>query len=239
LTFNSSNTACQMIYRHVIDVTETSPFNGQDGNWSRLFTSGYFSEGQKNDIFLEENEIATSVPSYLLYYGEIDDSLDAFKRVRLFTRWQDAEESRSGKLFTKVGKVSLWSVAGPAAEVCTQMRQNLFSEAFGTRREISTYDYKPCDEKEREKLRNAHFFAVSFFFLGTCRRKARPIVTVYSKDKYVRHDVVRGMRGLDWFHPNKSGVVATTWCNPVKRQQIIEDIVRYGGWDRGFAEEVL
>jgi hypothetical protein len=228
-----------MIYRRVIDVTETSPFNGQDGNWSRLFPSGYFSEGQKNDICLEENEIATSVPSHLLYYGEIDDSLDVFKRVRLFTRWQDAEESRSGKLFTKVGKVSLWSVAGPAREVCTQMMHNLTSEAFGNRQDICTYDYKPCEENGREKLRDAYLFVVGFFFLGTCRRKARPVVTVYSKDKYGRHKVVRSMRGLDWFHPNKSGVVATTWCNPVIRQQIIEDSVRYDGWDRGFAEEVL
>jgi hypothetical protein len=79
---------------------------------------------------------------------------------------------------------------------------------------------------------------VGFFFLGTCRRKARPVVTVYSKYKSVRHEVARSMRGLDWFHPNKSGVVATTWCNPAIRQQIIEENVRNQGWDRGFAEEV-
>jgi hypothetical protein len=47
------------------------------------------------------------------------------------------------------------------------------------------------------------------------------------------------MRGLDWFHPNKSGVVATASCNPVIRQQIIEENVRYHGWDRGFTEEVF
>jgi hypothetical protein len=227
-----------MIYRRVIDVTESSLFNGQDGNWSRLFPSGYFPEGQKADISLEENEIATSVPSHLLYYGEIDDSLDAFKRVRLFTRWQDAEESRSAHLFTKVGNVSLWNVAGPALEVCTQMMQNLF-DAFMNGQKRRIYDYKPCEQKEREKLRDAHFFNIGFFFLGTCRRQARPVVTVYSKDKFSRQEVLRRMRGLDWFHPSKSGVVATTWCNPVVRQQIIESQVRYHGWDRGFAEEVF
>lgn len=228
-----------MIYRRVIDITETSLFNGQDGNWSRFLSSGYFPEGQKNDISLEENEIATSVPSHLLYYREIDDSLDAFKRVRLFTRWQDAEESRSGKLFTKVGKVSLWSVAGPAFEVCTQMMQNLVSEAFGNREKLQNYDYKPCEERDREKLRDNRVFDVGFFFLGTCRRKARPVVTVYSKHEDLRHEVARSMRGLDWFRSNKSGVVATAWCNPVIRQQIIEDFVKYRGWDRGFAEEVF
>jgi hypothetical protein len=46
------------------------------------------------------------------------------------------------------------------------------------------------------------------------------------------------MKGLDWFDPNKSGVVATTWCNPVIRQAIIEENVKYRGWDRGFAGEV-
>jgi hypothetical protein len=235
LTFNSSNTACQMIYRRVIDVTETSLFNGQDEHWSRLFPSGYFPE-PKNDISLEENEIATSVPSHLLYYGEIDDSLDVFKRVRLFTRWQDAEESRSGELFMKVGKVSLWNMAGPATEVCNQMTQNLISEAFGNRQELRFYDYKPCEEKEREKLQ---VFNVAFFFLGTCRRKAIPVVSVYSRHKHTRYKVVRSMRGLEWLHPNKSGVVATSWCNPVIRQQVIDRNVRDLGWDRGFAEEVL
>ncbi len=239
MTFDSSNMACQMIYRRVIDVTETSLFNGQDGNGSRVFPLGYFPEGPKNDISSEENEIATSVPSHLLYYGDIDDSLDVFKRVRLFTRWQEAEESRSGKLFTKIGNVSLWSVAGPAAEVCTQMMQSFEVEAYANMQGLGISKYKPGEEKGEGKLRDVLFFHVAFYFLGTCRQKARPVVTVYSKDKWFRHKVVRSMRGLHWLHPNKSGVVAITACNPVIRQQIIEERVRHYGWDREFAEEVF
>jgi hypothetical protein len=228
-----------MIYRRVIDVTEASLFNDQNGNWSRLFPSGFFPEGKKNDISLEENEITTSVPSHLLYYGEINDSLDVFKRVRLFTRWQDAEESRAGRLFFKFGNVSLWWVSGPAIEVCAQMMQNLKSEAFGDMSNIRVKQYRPC--KEREKLRDAdsEFFFAGFYFLGTSRRKARPVFILYSKYKYVRHGVLGSMRGLEWFDPNKSGVVATTWCNPVIRQQIIEECAGYPGWDRGFAEEIF
>jgi hypothetical protein len=227
-----------MIYRRVIDVTETSPLNGQNGNWSRLFPSGLFPEGKINDISLEENEITTCVPSHLLYHGEIDDSLDVFKRVRLFTRWQDAEESRSGELFMKFGDVSLWDVAGPAFEVCTQMGI-LISDALKNEYLFWDDEYESWDE-ERKKLTldGEQCFFWGFFFLGTCRRKARPVFIVYSKDKYVRHEIVGSIRGLDCLDLNKSGVVTTTWYNPVIRRAVIEDRVRNDGLDRGFAEEV-
>jgi hypothetical protein len=176
LTFNSSNMACQMIYRRVIDVTEDSLFNDQNGNWSRLFPSGFFPEGKENDISLEENEITTSVPSHLLYYGEIDDSPDVFKTVRLFTRWQDAEESRSGELFMKFGEVSLWYVAGPADEVCAQM-VNLLREACGNRYKFWIDSHESWEEREKLRVDVQHFF-LGFFFLGTCRRKARPVFIV-------------------------------------------------------------
>lgn len=139
----------------------------------------------------------------------------------------------------KFGKVSLWSVAGPAYEVCTQMMQNLNSEALRIDPDVRLLDDKPYGEKEMEEFRvSGHFFYMGFYFLGTCRRKATPVLILYSKHKYTRHQLVGSMRGLDWFDPNKSGVIATTWCNSVIRQQIIEDSVRYSGWERGFAEEV-
>jgi hypothetical protein len=225
-----------MIYRRVIDVTKTSPLNDQNGNWSRLSSSGFFLEGKKNDISLEENEITTSVPSHLLYYEGIDDSPDVFKRVRLFTRWQDAEESRSGELFMKFGEVSLWHVAGPAAEVCTQ-KSNLLRETWENRNKFGIDEYESLEEREKLRVNVWHLF-MDFFFLGTCRRKARPVFIVYSKHKQFRHEVAETLRELDWLDPNKSGVVATTWCNPVIRQAIIEVNVRYHGWDRRFAEEV-
>jgi hypothetical protein len=130
----------------------------------------------------------------------------------------------------KFGEVSLWRVAGPATEVCAQMR-SLLDEVWGNN------EYESCEEMERLPV-DADYFFSSFFFLGTCRQKARPVFIVYSKDKSFRDDIVGSMRGLDWLDSNKSGVVATTWYNPVIRQAIIEANVRYNGWDRGFAEEV-
>ncbi|KAF4631717.1 hypothetical protein G7Y89_g6414 [Cudoniella acicularis] len=228
---NCSNTACQMIYRRVVDGTETSPFNNQNGNWSRLFP-----EEKKNDISLEENEITDCVPSHLLRHGEIDDSPDVFKRVRLFTRWQDAEESRAGDLFMKLGDVSLWEVSGPASEVCNQMSY-LVQDALEDEYDFWDEGYESWDEEGKRLSPDERCLYYCIFFLGTCRRKARPVLIVYSKYKSFRNKMVGSLRGLDWLDPSKSGVIATTWYNPAIRRAIIEERIRSCGWDRGFAEE--
>jgi hypothetical protein len=137
----------------------------------------------------------------------------------------------------KFGEVSLWYMVGPAAEVCAQMAillNNTWRNRYESRFKSCG---ESCDQRKRYPL-DAHYFFTSFFFLGTCQWKARPVFIVYTKDKYFRHEIVGSIRGLDWLNQNKSGVVATTWNNLVIRQAIIEGAVRDLGWDRGFAEEV-
>jgi len=136
----------------------------------------------------------------------------------------------------KFGDVSLWQVAGPAEGVCVQM-QILVNDALENEYNFWDDEYESWDEDEKRLSPDEQCFFWGFFFLGTSRRKARPVVIVYSKDKSFRHEVVGSMRGLDWLDPNKSGVVSTTWYNPVIRRAIIEDRVRNYGWDRRFTEE--
>jgi hypothetical protein len=219
-----------MTYRRVIDITEPSVTD--DGN-------GSLSTVPPPESFLEEmnNDIAVSDLEQILHDKNYDCSIDLFKRARLFTRWQDAEESRSGGLVMKLGNMSMWDTNGAADDVNDQIT-DLFHRSvmapWGIRNlydmsddEILQWPYKSTGIRS--------FTSVRVCFVGTSRQNARPLVHIYTKDKILRRRIVAALKRLDWLALGKSGVVISTWCNTEFRELIIESFMGEG-WDRDFAE---
>jgi hypothetical protein len=201
-----------MIYRRVTDVTDTPlPINN--------FECGT----EQNRLPLEEDDFNDGVSESLFDHGRIDDSSAIFKRVRLFTRWQDAEDSREPTPRFKFGRVLLWRLCGAAEAVRAQII-------------TLTVDFL----KEISPSRDERYWdvAVSVYFIGTCRERAIPTIFLYAKRKKSRQEVVKILRRLDWLAPGKSSLIMTTWHNPIVRKEVIDYFADMGG-DRKLLEHVF
>jgi len=219
-----------MIYRRVIDVTESSPLQDQKGDLSPIHYGG-----ETSSFLSEINDITASIP--LLSYEDYNNSPDIFKRVRFFTRWQDSGESRLGDLFVEFQGVSLWKCTGPALEVTSQMTE-LLNDNLAAWGYVNYPEILPSLHDEDYTSLAQMGFCWNFFFLGTCRRKARPVLVIYSRDKEIRQEIAEFIATQEWLHPNKSGLVTTTVYNPFLRRAVIENKMTQQGWDRDFAEKV-
>ncbi|TVY59716.1 hypothetical protein LSUE1_G008187 [Lachnellula suecica] len=211
-----SNTACQMIYRRVVDVTNVLALDNQTTHL------------ENPDIPNEQNsswqdyDFNDGAPTTFRLQGDKDNSPDVFKRVRLFTRWQDAADSRAQRSTFQFGDISLWECAGAAVAMYPQ---------------ISYHTYKAM-RAERAMHDDRHgTFAWNLFFLGTSRQNSRPTLLVYAKTKQDRQRAFYALKRLEWLGSEKAEIMVTTWYNPLIRQDIIEWFVR-GGDNREVLEEM-
>jgi hypothetical protein len=242
LNTSSANPKCRMTYRRVTDTLNTSLLNIQN----RLYPYSWepFSlETTPDSETLESHDITTSFPDHLLDAPDPSNALDIFKRARLFTRWQDASESRARPLLFDFGGVSLWAAHGPASHVSTQIvrliEHSVLSfpggvHIFHSPSVINT----PGGMLDYLDSEFVHFCAWGIYFLGTSRRNAKPILLFYSKHKILRQLALNTFRGLEWLDWRNSGVVTTTWHHPLFREGLIIDSQSVWGWDREFAERV-
>lgn len=164
---NSSNAACRMIYRRVIDNSAWLLTGDQE---TSLVKFGSQIVIEDNSHFGEDLHITERIPLKLVQIFKSDDSADVFKRVRLFTRWQDAIESRKYKPIFKYGQISVW-------EVCLRdpvWNAWVFIECALT----EAFD-------EELKLSPWNDVTYSLFFLGTSRQNSRPMIPFYANNRKV------------------------------------------------------
>jgi hypothetical protein len=210
-----------MIYRRVIDVTDA--LSPDEKNFANLISPTTNEDNQSFD----DHDITDCVPTDLFDQKRIDDSPDIFKRARLFTRWQDAEESRDRQPMLTFGGISVWRACGLAEDA-----KNLLIDRMSE-----------CVQADANRMNECIPAGVSavvlgVFFIGTSRQRAIPTILVYAKQKWLRQRVVEELRKLDWLEPRKSSLMMTTWYNPVIRRDVIEYFA-YEGEDRNLLEQLF
>jgi len=205
-----------MIYRRVVDVTDALSLG--DKNFTNLIKTSTDEDSQSFDDY----DITDCVPPNLFAQERVDDSPDVFKRARLLTRWQDAEESRASQPALTFGEISLWVTCGFARDVRLQLVTRVVN-FIGT----------PVAHAG-----NICPVAVTVFFIGTSRQRAIPTILLYAKTKRVRRRAIEILSKVDWLEPRKSSVMMTTWHNPTIRRDIIEYLESLGR-DRQELEQIL
>jgi hypothetical protein len=137
-----------------------------------------------------------------------EDGPDLFKRVRLFTRWQDSAESRGTKIET-LGGVTFRDFAKTKYDIVFQLEEALLDYVILNHRHY-------LDEGIDEDLQDFFYWTG---FLGKTLQQSYPVVLLYSKMKIIRRRVVNCYQSNMWV--NKNGILVATCSGPRWRRHFL------------------
>ena len=199
-----------MTFRQVIGESEDLASVANDNRETTLrekIDDSNFEDGTLDDFFGgKEAEDDTLDDSF--GEKEAEDGPDLFKRVRLFTRWQDSAESRGTKIETS-GGVTFWDFAETKYDIVLQLGNALFDYLTLNH---DDYIFEGFD-------RNSQDYFYWLGFLGKTLQQSYPVVLFYSKNKLIRRRVVNCYQSSMWV--NKNGILFAACSGPRWKRHIL------------------
>ncbi|KAF2430873.1 hypothetical protein EJ08DRAFT_697081 [Tothia fuscella] len=187
------NQRCQLIYRIVVDVSDTSE-EYLDECVSRSYQRNIFNRNKDEDEDEDENsdnyrnqDIESLTRECLSFSESIVNGPEIFKRVKFLSRWEDQLESR-GSFRGIVGNIHLWGISSRSH--VTTMARFQFRVAIYIHLKISSAWICGPDPLDMHR--------VGFFtgFAGRSRKQSSPVIIVASDSKRTRRRALRVLKSL-------------------------------------------
>jgi hypothetical protein len=186
-------------FRQVIEESEDPASVGNDNSETTLRVKGTDPDNLQDGDEIDDSDVNVGNETLNNFLGEkgAGDGPDLFKRVWLFTRWQDSAESRGTKIEI-LGRVTFWGFAKTKYDIVFQLEEALSDYIALSRKDYIWGRFKEYHE--------------SFFywtgFLGKTLQQSYPVVLLYSRRKLMRRRVVNCYQSNMWVNKNRTWVAA-------------------------------
>jgi hypothetical protein len=193
-------------FRRIIDESENLLTVAGDNNETALSVW----EAATDEDQVEDSNVENNVLNNLLKGKRTEDGPEVFKRVRLFTRWQDSVGSRGHKI-AAFGGTAVWDYAKTISGIA-----ELFADAvFDHLERRSKFGYK---NYVFEGSDDSYFYKICF--LGQTVQQSYPALFFYSKNKRVRQRIVKLVRNIAWVHQN--GMLVASCSAPQWKEHFLD-----------------
>jgi hypothetical protein len=186
-------------FRHIVQEDSEEPDIDVDSARKEAFGTGADSDQTLFEDSSENSNIENNFLDQILHKGA-EDSPDVFKRVRLFTRWQDSPESRGSKITAFGNGTSFWDV--------TKSMHDMIYEFDGALLDHLT-NYLD-NTRSRDAWEDVLFVWTGF--IGRTLKQSYPIVLIYTKKKRVRSSAVSALQRSSW--ARKNGLLVASCSGP-------------------------
>jgi len=198
---NCSNPTCDVTFRRVVEESEDLAFVANDKSETALRVKETAPDDLRDGDKMDGSNVENDTLNIFLGEKGAEDGPDLFKRVRLFTRWQDSAESRGTKIET-LGGVTFWDFAKTKYDIVFQLEDAL-SDYMILNHE--GYIFEGFDTNFQE-------FFYWMGFLGKTLQQSYPVVLLYAKKKLIRRRAMNCYQSNMWV--NKNGILVATCSGP-------------------------
>lgn len=195
---------CDVTFRQVIEESGDPESIANDNSETTLRVK----ETSPDDL-QDEDEIDAVLNNCLGEKGA-DVGPDIFKRVRLFTRWQDSAESRGAKIET-LGGVTFWDIAKSKYGIFFQLHRALADYVF-----LNHVDYI-------FDTNSGGMFCSWMGFVGKTLQQSCPVFLLYAKKKLIRRRAVNCYQSNMWV--TKNGFLVAACSGPRWKRHFLNNVL--------------